>query len=177
MTFHDIVKQCKQCGATLQLNNERDVTRKNFCSHACRQIWRYQNGDSHFDNIRHLSYLPENVKKRNLPKGPKLCAHCEQSFDPDSARQIYCKTCVPDKAFRAKMQRYNISKPGWDALSEKQNGKCALCNNPPYAVDHCHTTGRIRGLLCDRCNRLLGLLETGEWPDWYTKAKTYLSSE
>jgi hypothetical protein len=50
-------------------------------------------------------------------------------------------------------------------LHEKQNGKCAICGcaeNGRYkslSVDHCHDTGKIRGLLCNNCNRGIGLLQ------------------
>lgn len=56
----------------------------------------------------------------------------------------------------------------YNALWEAQGGVCASCGHPEramlkkrareLAVDHCHTTGRIRGLLCGNCNRALGLL-------------------
>jgi len=49
-------------------------------------------------------------------------------------------------------------------MSESQGGICAICKKPPQqnkrlAVDHCHTTGDIRGLLCDLCNRGLGFFQ------------------
>ena len=46
----------------------------------------------------------------------------------------------------------------YDGLLKKQNNKCAVClcsSKKTLAVDHCHDTGRIRGLLCDYCNRRL----------------------
>ena len=176
MSYRDTTKHCEYCGVQLVLNNSRDVQRKRFCSHACRQRWRYTHGDSPFldENVRKLSLTPENIRKRNLPKGPKECAYCHQEFNPDSARQRFCKICVPDKTFRHKMQRYSISKPDWDDLLTEQNGSCALCDAPPYAVDHCHTKGHVRGLLCNNCNRLLGDIETDKWNAWYKRAIAYL---
>lgn len=62
---------------------------------------------------------------------------------------------------------YGITQKEYAALLEKQHGKCAVCgdgetkvgrtgNTRSLCVDHCHTTGVIRGLLCDRCNCTLG---------------------
>jgi hypothetical protein len=57
---------------------------------------------------------------------------------------------------------FNLSYEDFLSLKEKQNNLCAICNNPEHvsnrdlAVDHCHTTGKIRGLLCTNCNKLLG---------------------
>ncbi len=62
---------------------------------------------------------------------------------------------------------YNLSKNDFLSLLEKQQGKCAICNKEetcknkngiirPLCVDHCHATGRIRGLLCNHCNSMLG---------------------
>ena len=59
---------------------------------------------------------------------------------------------------------FGISLAQYDALHATQNGACALCKDPEklpqsrLAVDHCHDTGRIRGLLCDLCNTALGRL-------------------
>lgn len=58
----------------------------------------------------------------------------------------------------------------YNKLHDKQVGVCALCHRPErrvhvktgvkwdLAVDHCHTTNKVRGLLCNACNRGLGLL-------------------
>jgi len=45
-------------------------------------------------------------------------------------------------------------------MKEVQKGRCLICTKIPtkqLVVDHCHTTGKVRGLLCDKCNFLLGL--------------------
>lgn len=61
--------------------------------------------------------------------------------------------------------KYGLSIAEWDALYWAQDGGCAGCgrareaNGHRLAVDHDHKTGRIRGLLCKRCNQLLGKVE------------------
>lgn len=60
--------------------------------------------------------------------------------------------------------KYNITLEEYDQMFEGQNGVCALCNNindhgRRLCVDHDHKTGKIRGLLCTRCNTRLGVLE------------------
>ena len=42
---------------------------------------------------------------------------------------------------------------------KEQNNKCKLCSRNPETVDHCHKTGRIRGLLCGKCNIQLSQLD------------------
>jgi hypothetical protein len=65
----------------------------------------------------------------------------------------------------------------YDAMHDAQGGVCAICGRPQknkrLAVDHNHTTGKIRGLLCTTCNRALGYLEN---PDWRLKADAYLAA-
>ena len=56
--------------------------------------------------------------------------------------------------------KYNITESAYQALMESQKGVCAICKNgqnKTLFVDHCHTTNRIRGLLCQKCNFGLGL--------------------
>jgi hypothetical protein len=53
--------------------------------------------------------------------------------------------------------RYGLTPEAFDALVNAQGGKCRICGRrDPGCVDHCHTTGRVRGVLCLRCNAGLG---------------------
>lgn len=47
----------------------------------------------------------------------------------------------------------------FEQLLELQDGKCAICGIRAFDVDHCHKTGNIRGLLCTRCNAVVGWVE------------------
>ena len=52
----------------------------------------------------------------------------------------------------------------YKTLIEAHGNVCGICgeaemDNPSLSIDHCHTTGKIRGLLCTRCNRGLGLFK------------------
>jgi hypothetical protein len=60
--------------------------------------------------------------------------------------------------------RYNLTPEQLIELHKQQNNLCKICGNPPKIgrnldVDHDHTTGKIRGLLCNNCNRGLGHLQ------------------
>ena len=55
--------------------------------------------------------------------------------------------------------RYGVTKRVYAEILVAQNGKCAICkeiSKKTLAVDHCHKTGQIRGLLCRACNSMLG---------------------
>lgn len=55
--------------------------------------------------------------------------------------------------------RTGVTAEEFDRMLREQRGVCAICNLPSAKtlhVDHCHTTGAVRGLLCDLCNRGLG---------------------
>lgn len=55
-----------------------------------------------------------------------------------------------------RLRRYGLTESGYQKMVADQNGKCAICGrNEKLHIDHCHRTGKIRGLLCDFCNRFL----------------------
>lgn len=60
--------------------------------------------------------------------------------------------------------KYGLTLEERDAMIAAQNGKCAVCPNTSpgnklgWVVDHCHATGKLRGVLCHRCNLTLGFV-------------------
>ena len=73
------------------------------------------------------------------------------------------------------VKKYNITLEEYNSMSEIQNNLCAICKQPEtrkhksgtvsrLAVDHCHKTGKVRGLLCWRCNSAMGSFEERDVP-------------
>ena len=68
-------------------------------------------------------------------------------------------------------KHFGISLDQYNEMLEAQGFVCAICNLPEtqkcsttgvvykLAVDHCHKTGKVRALLCSRCNRTLGMVD------------------
>lgn len=56
------------------------------------------------------------------------------------------------------LNTYGISLDDLERMKSDQGGRCKICNSKPemLVVDHCHTSGKVRGLLCNNCNFLLG---------------------
>ena len=79
-----------------------------------------------------------------------------------------CRSCT---TIRHRFKSFGVTQEDFEGMLEGQDGKCALClismddyskisqNNRVFSVDHCHSTGKIRGLLCDKCNRGLGFFK------------------
>lgn len=74
---------------------------------------------------------------------------------------------------------YGMTEEDYNKMLEEQKDRCAICDTSVktgrwkrLCVDHCHTTGKVRGLLCNECNRGMGLLKDNA--DILRKAATYL---
>jgi len=58
--------------------------------------------------------------------------------------------------------KYGLAAQDYERILIEQNGVCAICKQKAQrwlCVDHCHATQKVRGLLCDKCNTALGLLD------------------
>lgn len=91
--------------------------------------------------------------------------------NPERRREIE-KKCVrkdPERYKRlnlnsTRLRLYGISSAEYDQILIDQDGKCKICREKcstgkRLAVDHCHETKKIRGLLCSRCNTSIGKFE------------------
>jgi hypothetical protein len=87
------------------------------------------------------------------------------------------KKTYPAANHRRIKRTYGITWEERETLLKSQEGCCAICKKlesqfkSRLAIDHCHTTGRIRGLLCVRCNTGIGNLNS---PELLTAATKYL---
>lgn len=100
--------------------------------------------------------------------------HCQKCWRPrksPGARCTYCKRAwnksweetnkkkVSDKNRKSRLKfRYGITIEEYDALYAKQKGRCGICKSKKreLVIDHCHKSGKVRGLLCRKCNLALG---------------------
>lgn len=117
-----------------------------------------------------------------------------------SSRVAVCSLCGPQTEIRPNGDRWRCvaakrrtlkygddkllsaraAKAAYAELYKIQNGLCAICSQPePYgrqlALDHCHDTGAIRGLLCTGCNMALGIFRDDV--DVLQKAIEYLGKQ
>lgn len=98
-------------------------------------------------------------------------------------RDFMCGECREPEAkkFAHHLRRRYKTTPEWyDAKLSEQGGRCAICGAPTtrstthkrFAIDHCHRTGKLRGLLCCPCNSGIGQL--GDSIDRLQQAIRYL---
>lgn len=111
------------------------------------------------------------------PKGglPKLCESCEKNLawcpgcEQVLARARFSKSaktrlglygiCKACHLARHRLRKYGVEAADIASLMRNQEGLCCICGERlgrQFNVDHCHATGRARGLLCGPCNRGLG---------------------
>lgn len=95
-------------------------------------------------------------------KGRRTNARCRECHKVRNTARWQSKTLMEKRTYRA--LKYGLTPPEFLALYEKQNGLCAICGTEPTTarglhIDHCHTTGAVRGLLCHGCNVGIGSLK------------------
>ena len=109
------------------------------------------------------------------------CRHCGREFatrlavrSPEVCSRAACQQR------RKRLRSYGLTLAAFQHLVDLQEGKCALCGKPfskrggmDASVDHCHATGKVRGLLHRTCNASIGGL--GDTVEGVMAAANYLA--
>lgn len=114
----------------------------------------------------HWHYKDKNIRRH-------ACKVCRGKVEKD--RQRLPESVAHRKEYMLK-KHYGISQEEYNEKLKEQNNGCAICGKPQttksLAVDHCHTSGKIRSLLCGPCNTGLGQFMDN--PELLNKAADYL---
>ena len=102
-----------------------------------------------------------------------ICTRCKKEKSEDELYirkdtkkgvRSHCRECKRDKVY---WFRYKITLEDYNKMFEEQGKACKICKTTEYRgkgkhmhVDHCHKTGKVRGILCNICNRALSLIES-----------------
>lgn len=119
----------------------------------------------------HVGYCADCMRSYNRERyqvnGPRRMPHCAMCgiVRTDTGKHAsYCPRCLYIWRLRYK---YGLTVDDYWRMLEEQGGGCKICGitqsqlwkegwNHPLEVDHCHDTGKVRGLLCSSCNVSLG---------------------
>lgn len=116
-------------------------------------------------------------KTKHTKKGWRYTSECKSCSSAYSKKyREKDKQAFYEKAYARQVKyRYGITIEERDRIVEMQNGLCAICDidisDKPY-IDHCHDTGKVRGMLCMNCNAGLGSFKDS--PEIFKKALNYL---
>jgi hypothetical protein len=145
-----------------------------------RAIAKAEYARSYRDKNRERKNAVEKERARRLRNDPEFVAKCR-------ARSKASKLRHPDTARNGELvRRFGITLEDYNRMLSEQNHACAICGRKDggvfhrrgsdrirrFNVDHCHATGKIRGLLCWACNTVLGKFRDD--PDLFERAAAYL---
>ena len=145
--------------------NRRDYQRNKAAYKARNDRWREENPERY----KALTKAYNLRNREKVKQGSRLWYQNNKARAAATARRL-------------KLKQYGLTLEQFEAMLISQNGKCAACERAMTSpcskahtatmVDHCHTTGRVRGLLCRRCNMAIG--QFGDDPGLLLQAASYL---
>jgi Recombination endonuclease VII len=142
----DPAERVRRLGQTRSPEENREYMQKYYGAN--KDKWRARRNDPEVKERR------SKLRKERYANDAEFRERCKKA-----ARNI-----DPAKRRAQRLRRqYGISAAEFDELIQSQGGGCAICRSPvgdgidrPLYVDHCHKSGRVRGLLCSSCNFGIG---------------------
>lgn len=166
------IKVCPECKEEKNLERDfwRDRRKKDGRQLYCKPCISARNETNRQRRIREAALATE-----------KLCPSCKETKPAAefyknrgtvTGLTVYCKVCWGHKQ---RQEKYGLSPQAYEAMVADQEGRCACCGREEsLVVDHCHTSGAVRALLCGHCNRGIGHFFDN--PDLMRQAIMYLEA-
>jgi len=104
------------------------------------------------------------------PKEPFQSTYCKNGHEYTEENTIWnknkdkkvrqCRACRDVAILRSRVKKYGITVEEYHRIFHLQNGMCFICKKSPITdIDHCHSSNKFRGLLCNNCNMGLGFFK------------------
>jgi len=166
-----ITKKCKKCGGT-------EFGKHGECK-ICVAVSMKKYHLAHKEEIRayNKKWRTENKERKRKydkewrTKNKKRKGECNKRWRDKNKERLAAWFRENDLK-----KKYGLTIEDYKEMIASQNGVCAICGHPPnskgFSVDHKHETGKVRGLLCSKCNIVIGLL--GDSPELLKAALEYL---
>lgn len=145
-----MTKLCKTCNTLKPLTTFYVVKKTGRPDSYCRPC------RSEYSKQWFLNYPEQTEKHRNTWDSNN------PSYNKEYLKRPYVMVKRVPYYRKYKLQKYGLTEDQYQSLMAKQHSKCAICKVGLIAhgknthTDHCHKTGRVRGLLCPACNQGLG---------------------
>jgi hypothetical protein len=177
-------RECKKCHEVQPLNEKFFRRHTHGYHHTCRMCRRKYAKDYYCNkNVVRRPY----VRRENMTKN-RVCRSCKETkpltedFFSKHDKGGFLHVCVGCIGVSEACRKYRLSRAEYDEMYRDQGNGCAICGESDVgkrsgfnlSIDHCHSSGSIRGLLCSRCNLALGYLRDDA--DLAEKAAAYLRS-
>jgi len=141
-----------------------------FISYLCKK----------FIQMKRCSKCKIKKPESDFYKNHRNCKACHKEIVVKYQEKNPLKVALSDRKHKIS-KKYNVSIDDYNLMFKAQKGRCAICNSNSigrkgakyFSIDHCHTTGKVRGLLCHNCNVILGKIKDSK--EWLKNAIKYLN--
>lgn len=145
------------------------ATRRGMCGKHYQRLMRGNEIEDPAPGFKRCTKCGKHKELSSFYKGRSECKECgaeykllaKESGKLEVWRKNSDKNRRKSKREFELQKKYGLTPEQYEDLLNRQNGCCAICKQKPktyICVDHCHTSKRVRGLLCSTCNTALGLL-------------------
>lgn len=178
MVNEEGVRRCSRCKeqkprAAFAKNKSMRDGLQAYCRE-CAAAYHQQRQVAKGRNIRPRVVVPEGHKYCRTCGAIKPHSEWTRNSSASDGLATLCKSCKAVKGRAGHLKHhYGLTEAERDQMVASRMGLCIICLKATAAhVDHCHKTGRVRGVLCFNCNSAIGKL--GDDPDAVRRAAAYL---